>query len=257
MGLNASVNSLAPPRLDALDGVWRADELARVRQTYVSSGHGELDPELPGQGWPLGQMTEILQAQPGLHEWRLLLPALRQAVAQGPLVLVGAPQLPHLPALSWLGISARQLLRVDAHSAAERLWATEQVLRGRELGALLSWLPQARPEQLRRLQLASTATQALVFALRPLTARHAASPAPLRLTLEAQPQGLEGAAPGLSVHVLKRRGPPLDHALTLAAPLPVTAALRRRGPAEEPAHAVVRPATPPHAWHRAQQPVAA
>jgi protein ImuA len=159
--------------------------------------------------------------------------------------------------LSLLGIPARQLLRVDAHSAAERLWATEQVLRGRELGALLSWLPRARPEQLRRLQLASTATQALVFALRPIAARHESSPAPLRLTLQAAPQGAEGGAPGLSVELFKRRGPALDHALTLAAPLPVTAALRRRRLPEEPPHAVVRPATPSHAWHRAQQPVAA
>ncbi|QBK04691.1 translesion DNA synthesis-associated protein ImuA [Hylemonella gracilis] len=197
MGIQALVSSQVPsPRLAALDGVWRAAELARVRQTYVPSGHGELDPELPGQGWPLGQLTEILQAQPGLHEWRLLLSALRQAVAHGPLVLVGAPQLPNLPVLSLLGIPARQLLRVDAHSAAERLWATEQVLRGRELGALLSWLPRARPEQLRRLQLASTATQALVFALRPIAARHESSPAPLRLTLQAAPQGAEGGRRG-------------------------------------------------------------
>ncbi|MFO6419926.1 translesion DNA synthesis-associated protein ImuA [Hylemonella sp. W303a] len=251
MALAASFHSLAPPRLDTLDGVWRADELARMRQSYVPSGHGELDPELPGQGWPLGQLTEILQAQPGLHEWRLLLPALRQAVAQGPLVLVGAPRLPNLPALSLLGIPARQVLRVDAHSAAERLWATEQVLRGRELGALLCWLPQARSEQLRRLQLASTATQALVFAFRPWVARHESSPAPLRLALQSVPSAkpllkvgsVPGEAPGLSVALLKRRGPTLDHPLTLAAPLPVTAVLRQRHLLEEAAHAVVRPAS--------------
>lgn len=256
MGFNASVNSLAPALLEALDGVWRADELARAQQIYVPSGHGELDPELPGQGWPLGQLTEILQAQPGRHEWRLLLPALRQVIAQGPLVLVGAPQLPNLPALSLLGIPARQVLRVDAHSAAERLWATEQVLRGRELGALLSWLPQARPEQLRRLQLASTATQALVFVFRPLAARHESSPAPLRLALQTVPPLTSHAAQdgdhGLSVALLKRRGPVMAHPLTLAAPLPVMAVLRQRRLPEEPDHAVACPAS----THR-PQPVAA
>lgn len=256
MGIDAGVRSQAPSPLEGLDGVWRADELARVRQSYVPSGHGELDLQLPGQGWPLGQLTEILQAQPGLHEWRLLLPALRQAVAHGPLVLVGAPQLPNLPALSLLGIPARQLLRVDAHSAAERLWASEQVLRGQELGALLSWLPQARPEQLRRLHLASTATQALVFALRPLAVRHASSPAPLRLSLQAQPQGTDGEGSGLSVALLKRRGPALDHPLTLAAPLPVTAALRKRRLAEHAGHVVARPA-PTHLPRRHAQPVTA
>ncbi|EYC52206.1 hypothetical protein AZ34_14875 [Hylemonella gracilis str. Niagara R] len=225
--------------LDALPGVWRADELARSPQAFLSSGHAELDPELPGGGWPLGQLTEVLQTQAGLHEWRLLLPALRLAVAHGPLVLVGAPWLPHLPALAALGIPAGQVLRVDAHSTAERLWAAEQALRCRELGALLAWLPQARPEQLRRLHLAGGANQALVVAFRPETASHLSSPAPLRLMLRTPPDRQTQA---LSVELLKRRGPTLDHPVTLAAPLPVWAALRQRRPLEEPHHAVDRPA---------------
>jgi len=223
--------------LDALPGVWRADELARSPQAFLPSGHAELDPELPGQGWPLGQLTEVLQAQAGLHEWRLLLPALRLAVAHGPLVLVGTPHVPHLPALAALGIPVGQVLRVDAHSTAERLWATEQALRCRELGALLAWLPQARPEQLRRLHLAGGAKQALVMAFRPETARHLSSPAPLRLLLRAPPDPQTQA---LSVELLKRRGPMLDHPLLLAAPLPVWAALRQRRPLQDAPHAVDR-----------------
>jgi protein ImuA len=234
-----------PARWQALEGVWRADELARPQQRHVPSGHEALDAELPGQGWPLGQLTEILQAQAGQHEWRLLLPALRQAVGQGqgqgPLVLVGAPQLPHLPALASAGIPTRQVLRVDADTAAERLWAAEQVLRCRKLGALLVWLPQARPESLRRLQLASTATQALVFAFRPVAVRHESSPAPLRLVLQAMP---EASKPDLGVAFIKRRGPPIDHLITLAAPLPVMAALRKRSVLKEPAHVVDRVAPP-------------
>jgi protein ImuA len=242
---SASTTSIAragPIALDALPGVWRADELARSPQAFLPSGHAELDRELPGQGWPLGQLTEVLQAQAGLHEWRLLLPALRLAMAHGPLVLVGAPWLPHLPAL---GIPVGQVLRVDAQTTAERLWATEQVLRCRELGALLAWLPQARPEQLRRLHLAGGASQALVMAFRPEAARQLSSPAPLRLLLRtpAAPQahGREQAQ-ALSVEVLKRRGPRLDRPLLLAAPLPVWAALRQRRPLEETHHAVDRPA---------------
>jgi len=223
---------------DELAGVWRADQLQQVPQAVLSSGHAELDAELPGGGWPLGQLTEVLQLQSGQHEWRLLLPALKCAVAQGPLVLIGAPLLPHLPALAAAGIPAAQLLRIDARTPAERLWATEQVLRCRDLGALLAWLPQARPEQLRRLQLASTTTQALVFAFRPEAARHESSPAPLRLTLRTAPD-----EQGLSVELLKRRGPVIDRPLTIAAPLPVMAALRKRRPLKDPGHAVDRPAT--------------
>jgi protein ImuA len=222
---------------DDVAGVWRADQLHQAPQAVLASGHAELDAELPGGGWPLGQLTEVLQLQSGLFEWRLLLPALKRAMAQGPLVLIGAPLLPHLPALVAAGIPAAQLLRIDARTPAERLWAAEQVLRCSELGALMAWLPQARPEQLRRLQLASTATQALVFAFRPEAARHESSPAPLRLTLRTAADAL-----GLSIELLKRRGPVSDHPLTLAAPLPVMAALRKRRPLKDPGHAVDRPA---------------
>ncbi len=235
----AVLRALQPaPSPGELAGVWRADQLQQTAQAVLASGHAELDAELPGGGWPLGQLTEVLQVQPGLFEWRLLLPALKPAVTHGPLVLIGAPHVPHLPALAAAGIPAATLLRIDARTPAERLWAAEQVLRCRELGALLAWLPQARPEQLRRLQLASTATQALVFAFRPEAARHESSPAPLRLTLRSAPD-----AQGLGIELLKRRGPVTDRPLTLAAPLPVMAALRRRRPLQDPGHAVDRPAS--------------
>lgn len=223
-----------------LAGVWRGTELARQTQATLASGHALLDRELPGGGWPLAQLIEILQAQPGLHEWRLLLPALRSAMRHGPLVLIGAPHLPHLPALASLGLPPDKVLRIEARTPAERLWAAEQTLRCRELGALLAWLPQARSEQLRRLQVAghsAQTSQVLLFALRPLEARHDSSPAPLRLSLRA------GAGQDLSVQILKRRGPLLDTPLALSAPLPVMAVLRpARSAAEEDQHAVDRPA---------------
>lgn len=212
------VHSSPPPEVE---GVWRGSTLAQQLQATISSGDAGLDHELPGQGWPLGQLTEILQAQPGLHEWRLLLPALRRAALNGPLVLIGSPHLPNLPALAGMGIPADKVLRIDARTPAERLWAAEQTLRCRELGALLAWLPQARSEQLRRLQLAGNVSQALVFALRPIEAQHESSPAPLRLSVHA------GDRQGLSVQILKRRGPVMDKSLSLAAALPVMAALRK------------------------------
>lgn len=236
--MSAALRLVHPVRSpDELAGVWRADQLQQASQAVLASGHAELDAELPGGGWPLGQLTEVLQVRSGQHEWRLLLPALKAAVAHGPLVLIGAPLLPHLPALAAAGIPAAKLLRIDARTPAERLWAAEQVLRCRDLGALMAWLPQARPEQLRRLQLASTHTQALVFAFRPEVARHESSPAPLRLTLRAAAD-----EQGLSIELLKRRGPVNDHPLTFAAPLPVMAALHKRRPLKDPGHAVDRPA---------------
>ncbi len=220
-----------------IDGVWRGTELARATQATLPSGHAVLDAQLPGGGWPLGQLSEILQAQSGLHEWRLLLPALQAAAQHGPLVLVGAPQLPNLPVLASLGIAPERVLRIEARTPAERLWAAEQALRCKELGALLAWLPQVRSEQLRRLQLSGSASQALVFALRPLDARRESSPAPLRVAVRA------GQGTQLALQIVKRRGPPRDQPLALDAPLPVLAALKpARRRTTETDHAVDRPA---------------
>jgi protein ImuA len=164
------------------------------------------------------------------------LPALRSAAQRGPLVLIGSPHLPNLPALASMGIAADKILRIDARTPAERLWAAEQTLRCRELGALLAWLPQARSEQLRRLQLACHGATALVFAMRPMDAQHESSPAPLRLSVQADGQQ------GLSLQVLKRRGPVMDKTLSLAAVLPVMAALRKPRPGlKDMDHAVDRP----------------
>ncbi len=133
------------------------------------------------------------------------------------------------------------------------MWAAEQVLRSATAGALLAWLPEARPEQLRRLHLAARAalpsaaqhTGPLLFAMRVDAARQQASPAPLRLLLRS-------AVGGVSVRVFKRRGPPMDRPITLAAELPVMACLRRLPlPTVAPAgpHVVDRPvAQPRHAF---------
>lgn len=222
----------------SLPGVWRADRWVGLPPQVVPSGHAGLASELPGGGWPQGQLTEVLQAQPGLHEWRLLLPALCAATAHGPLVLVAPPHLPHLPTLALAGLPVQHLLRVEARTPAERLWATEQVLQCRELGAVLAWLPQVRSDQLRRLQLACAGRPVLAFVLRSEPARHESSPAPLRLLVRGEGQDLQ-------VEIFKRRGPPCGQPVCLHAALPVQRALRRRlvvSPSEV-SHAVDRPAT--------------
>lgn len=215
-----------------LTGVWRGDTCSRSDQPTCTSGHPALDAELPGGGWPTGELIELLQPPAAQHEWRLLLPALRRLPHHGLLVLVGSSHRPHLAAWAAQGMAPDRVLWVDTADANERLWAAEQVLRSGTASALLVWLPQARPEQLRRLHLAARgATTAspehagpLLFALRPEAQRPQASPAPLRLWL--------GNAQGrLQVQVFKRRGPPMDQPLTLAAELPVMACLRRLVPA--------------------------
>jgi hypothetical protein len=94
------------------------------------------------------------------------------------------------------------------------LWLSEQALRCAAVDAVLAWLPQVRPEQLRRLQWAAAEHHKLLFVLRPEAAQAQASPAVLRLLLS-----LANSA-ALSVQILKRRGPPLAEPLHLAARAP-------------------------------------
>ena len=215
------------------------------------SGHPGLDAELPGGGWPAGQLSEVLQAQAGLHEWRLLLPAVRAASASGVVGLIGCPHWPNMAALAGQGIGLSRMLLVDAAKPAERLWAAEQALRCRDLAALMVWLPQARPEQLRRLQFSGQAAHQprppLAFVFRPLAAQQDSSPAPLRLALRLalrQSASEAGALPSLEVDIFKRRGPLMAAPLRIHTAVPPVLALRGNpsAPRSVP-ESVVAPAT--------------
>ena len=210
------------PEVDA--ALWRGDELGRAVAEVQATGFAALDCELPGGGWPCRSLTELLQPQPGALEWRLLGPALRaQAAAGRSTVLVAPPWQPHLPGLRQLGVDERHLVWVQAGTVAERLWCTEQLIKANAFGALVAWLPQARPEQVRRLQVCALASDGLVFLCRPAAAQHESSAAPLRVLARPRPDWM------LELQVLKRRGPALDQPLQLhAVPGGLQAVLTKR-----------------------------
>ncbi|WP_311220980.1 MULTISPECIES: translesion DNA synthesis-associated protein ImuA [unclassified Acidovorax] len=192
-----------------LPGVWRADGMEQGPQRTQPSGHALLDAQLPGGGWPLGAMSEILLPAHAFHEWRLVLPALAGAIAAGlpgQVVLVAPPHVPFGPVLVMGGLPAHRVCRIVAgpHQGAQAAWAAEQALRCRDVLAVLAWLPQAAPEVLRRLQLAAAHQGRLLWVFRPEQLRMQASPAPLRLWAQSG-----GDADVVQVHVLKRRGPPV------------------------------------------------
>lgn len=200
--------ALPPGQLPA--AVWRANELGVSVSDVIATGWTALDAELPGGGWPCHSLAEVLQPQPSVCEWRLLGPALRAVVAAGQtVVVVGPPKTPHLPGLQHEGLDDHHFVWVRADTPAERLWATEQLVKSNACGALLSWLPQARPEQLRRLQVCAAGCEGPVIVFRPEAAQHEASPAPLRLLAT---YGLDWE---LQVHLLKRKGARHDGVITL------------------------------------------
>ena len=104
------MSPIARPRLvdpSTLPYVWRVEDLA-AEETVLPSGHPLLDAQLPGGGWPVGSMVEVLQPRREQHVWQLLLPALVQAANRqaGPVVLVGAPCEPFGPSLRAQGAAA-------------------------------------------------------------------------------------------------------------------------------------------------------
>jgi protein ImuA len=177
----------------------------------LPTGHPALDAHLPGGGWPVGNLVEVLQARAEAPIWQLVLPSLAAVVQEkpGPVVLVGAPQQPFGPSLAAQGLPPQRLLCIRADKPGARLWAAEQALRCAEVAAVLAWLPQARSPELRRLHLAAHQQRRLLFVMRTPQARQEASPARLRLLLE----GLDE----MRVHILKRRGPPLTGPVVLPA----------------------------------------
>ena len=189
-------------------GVWKGSELGSQVTDTISTGWLALDAQLPGGGWPCRSLTEVLAPQPAVLEWRMLGGALRQVVAAGgQVVVVGPPKHPHLPGLMHAGADTRHLIWVQADAPAERLWVTEQMIKSDAAGMVVAWLPQARQEQIRRLQVCALACQAPVFLCRPEAARYESSAAPLRVHAT---YGLDWE---LNVEIFKRRGPALDTVL--------------------------------------------
>lgn len=215
-------------------GLWRADTLSVSAQSVLASGYAALDAVLPGGGWPVGALCELLQP-PGQHsEWRLLVPALAHS-GSGAVVLVGPLLTPFGPALAAQGVVAQRLvwLRFEAHQMRDRLWAAEQALRCAEVDAVLLWLPGpplgAQAAQLRRLHLAAVQHGVLFFTLRESSASAQASAAVLRLAVGLHTEQGAHSRDRLLVEVLKRRGPPVGAPVSLQARAGAMAAVLAAG----------------------------
>lgn len=209
--------------------LWRATQLASTTARCVPTGHPQLNAELPGGGWPLGNLIELLSAQAGVGEMRLLRPALAGIERTRPIALVQPPHTPnHVCAAGWR-MDVQQWLWVAPADDRDALWAAEKILKNGSCGALLLWQTRIRPESLRRLHLAAQGSDTLFLMLRPAQAADRASPAPLRLVLTP-------ATGGLDIHILKRRGPVStgDLHLALDAPAPVFSPFLPYAPLDRP-----------------------
>ncbi len=201
--------------------LWRASQLARGPGRIVDTGYPSLSAELPGGGWPVGALIDLLVQQTGVGELRLLRPAL-SSLGKRPVAFLQPPLTPDALGLSYIGLSLHELMLVKAPGTADALWSAEQILRAGSCGALVFWAQHVKASSLRRLHLAAQASEILFVMVRPLVAAQESSPALLRL-------GLRPAEDGLTVDIVKRRGPAWVDPLSIKLqPNPVLLSSRRR-----------------------------
>jgi len=177
--------------LEQLARLCRNGDSGRAARLAAPSGFPELDANLPGGGWPIGAIAELLSDAVGIGELSLLVPVLSRLARAGRYIAwVAPPYLPYAPALAQRGLPLERVLLIRTRSLPDSLWATEQALRCPAVGAVLGWPTYIVDKNVRRLQLAAEAGGSLGILHRPLKAARESSPAALRLRLHAAPDGL-------------------------------------------------------------------
>jgi protein ImuA len=184
---------------DIHPALWRANQLARQHGRTVDTGHATMNVELPGNGWPMAALVELLVQQPGIGELRLLAPALR-AVCKRSIALINPVHAPYSQGLEHAGIPTNKTLLLSGKASSDLLWMAEQVLKAGTCGAAILWQQHIRPESLRRLSLHAAASESLLYVIRPLAQTQDASPAALRIALRPSKNGV-------LLDVIKRKGP--------------------------------------------------
>ena len=197
-----------PVNLDEIHpSLWRAAQLGRASGRTVETGYPDLSAELPGAGWPQGALVELLIQKTGVGEMRLLAPALA-TVSKRPVAFLQPPHLINAASTQYMGLPLDKTLVLRPKLSADALWAAEQILKSGTCGALVFWQEHVRPESLRRLQLAAKSGETLFFVVRPLATAIDPSPAELRVSVRP-------CEDGVSVEVVKRKGPSMDRRLSI------------------------------------------
>ena len=140
--MTSSVNGSLTPVMATVMAhplIWRGKQVSHLIPT-LSTGHTVLDEALPGGGWPLGAVTELINDTAGCGELSLLLPALARLSRENHwITMIDPPWIPYPPALHGSGLVLEKLLLIRTQNRAESLWACEQVAHGLSGGAVLAW----------------------------------------------------------------------------------------------------------------------
>lgn len=190
-------------------GLWRANALTTGQGPVCATGYAALDACLPGGGWSVAGLTEVLTATHGVGELGLIMPALAALTESQPgwVMWVAPPFLPNAPALQQWGLCPSRVLVIHPRTPRDVAWSAEQALTSDNCVAILLWsgiIDHARGNVSfvrlsRRLQLAATEHQCWVIAFR--EAQHQKSPTAAMLRL-----AIHRADDQCDVQLIKVRG---------------------------------------------------
>ena len=185
--------------LDRQD-IWSGNQSTITTRAVVPTGFDELDQCLPGGGWPLGAITEILVKGINYSPLWLIAPALsvlsKQARWQ---TWIAPPHIPFAPALNDNGIELSRMLLVRPSRQQDALWAAEESLRSGGCSVVLFWTQHLGRIPLHRLQLAAERSKTWMIYF--CTGRTVDSHTSAALRIQCQPN-----PDGIQLNILKCRG---------------------------------------------------
>ena len=122
----------------------------------ISTGYSQLDQYLPGGGWPIGALTEILLVNTEQPPIWLIVPALAKLEYEKRWQAWIAPTgIPYAPAIANTGIDISKTLVISPPTHKDILWATEQTLESGVCSAVLFWPHKMLTTTSHRLQIAA------------------------------------------------------------------------------------------------------
>jgi len=177
---------------------------------FRKTGYGLLDEILPGGGWPLHGLTEILAERVGMGALRLVLPAIAKVTSMKKKVIcVDPPYVPYPSSLLSEGLDLSNFIVIEPSSKfdstdCETLKIYEDVLKFENCSIALIWLSKMSFKDSRRLQLAALSGKTWGIIFRPMDAAALSSSSPLKIGLEVL--SLNSGIRNLKIRILKARG---------------------------------------------------
>jgi hypothetical protein len=166
----------------------------------LPTGYPQLDQYLPGGGWPLGELTEILVENTTETPLWLIAPALVALNHEQRWQAWVAPtDIPYAPALASAGINLSKMLLIHPTTYNDLLWTIEQSLGSKICSAVLSWPQRLHGIASRRLQLAAKRGRSWGLCFCPYNHAQYQTMAALRLLFRPNRRGAE-------ITILKCRG---------------------------------------------------